>query len=109
MTMQGNSDTADLEVWVAVRNGKTMTQYRVGERGALTFRNVSDQPLVISSSSGAPFQEQDCDDPVSTLTVPPGSEKIVRIAGNFQETEFLYTAQIGNSEPEDPVVIIDRH
>lgn len=109
MTMQGNSDTADLEVWVAVRNGKTMTQYRVGERGALTFRNLSDQPLVISSPSGAPFQEQDCGDPVSTLTIPPGSEKVVRISKDYCEKEFLYSAQIGAAEPEDPVVIIDRH
>ncbi|MGH8203856.1 MAG: hypothetical protein ACREST_04555 [Steroidobacteraceae bacterium] len=106
--MQGNSDTADLEVWVAVRNGKTMTQYRIGERGALTFRNLSDQPLVISSPSGAPFQEQECGDPVSTLTVPPGREKVVSISKNYCEKEFLYSAQIGGSEPEDPVVIIDR-
>ena len=107
MTTQGMPE-ADLEVWVDVRNGRTMTQYRIGEQGQLTFRNLSKQPLVISSPSGEPFQEEGCAGPVSTFTVDPGSRKVVAISRKYDATEFLYTAQIGEAEPEDPVVIIDR-
>ena len=97
-----------LTVEVSVRNGKTMTQYRLGEDDTLTFRNASDEPLVISAASGSPFQEQGCNSAVAELSIPPGGDKTVRVAPGFCEDEFVYSAQVGDADPEDPVVILDR-
>jgi hypothetical protein len=99
---------ADLTIEVSVRHGKTMTQHRLDESGTLTFRNRSDQALVIAARTCAPFVESGCGDAVSEFTIPPGADKTVRISEKFQEPEFVYSAQAGDAEPEDPIVIIDR-
>jgi hypothetical protein len=97
-----------LTVEVGVRHGKTMTQHHLDEEGTLTFHNASDEPLVISAASGAPFKEEGCGDAVSELSVPPRGNRIVRVAPGFRAEEFIYSARIGDAEPEDPVVILDR-
>jgi hypothetical protein len=108
MPTPSQQGSADLTIEVSVRHGKTMTQHRVGESGTLTFRNRSDQALLIAARSSAPFVESGCGDPVSEFTVPPGADKTVRIFEKFQGSEFVYSAQAGDTEPEDPIVIIDR-
>jgi hypothetical protein len=108
MTQSNEPGPLHLTVEVTVRNGKTMTQYRLGEEGTLTFRNASNEPLVVSSPSGTPFQEDGCGDAASEVSVAPGTEKTVRVASGFHAEEFIYSARIGDAEPEDPVVILDR-
>ena len=109
MTTPGTPGT-DLTFDLTVVNGKTMTRHHAGERGILTFLNDSDQPLVITCTSGQePFLAGGCGDPVATFTVPAGGTKSVRIAEAVAFGQsFVYSARIGNSEPEDPIIILDR-
>jgi hypothetical protein len=107
MTQQASS--GDLTIEVTVDEGRTTSQYHMGRNGSLTFRNDSGDPLVVTATAGRPFREHGCSEPQAEITVPPGSEKTVRIADDFNGTRFAYTARIGDTEPEDPIVIIDRH
>jgi len=95
---------------MTVLNGKTMTRHHASERSILTFHNDSEQPLVIICTSGQePFLDGGCGDPVATFTVPAGGTKAVRIAEAVSKGQsFVYSARIGDSEPEDPIIIIDR-
>lgn len=100
--------TRDRNIHVDVRNGKTMTRHRMGYLGELRFRNWSSEPLVITATTGQPFKESGCNDAVGELTIPPNGEKTVTIHEAYGAEEFSYSARIGASEPEDPIVIIDR-
>jgi len=81
----------------------------MGEDGILTFTNGSSEPLVISCMSHAePFQEEGCPDAVATFTVAGNSAKSVRLHPDFNAASFTYSARIGNTEAEDPIVIVDR-
>ena len=109
MSTQGEHGSDDLNLEVTVRDGKTMTRHRIGKCGTLTFRNLADEPLMIATSSGQPpFRESGCDAPVSAFTVAPGTTKSVRISDEYKAEEFVYSARIGDAEPEDPIIIIDR-
>ena len=100
--------TASRHIDVDKRGTKTMTRHRMGYRGTLTFKNLSNAPLVITASAGAPFETQDCGDPVGTFSVPAGQEMSVKIHRTYSGEEFSYSAQIEGTEAEDPIVIIDR-
>lgn len=109
MSMSGEPRKANLKLSVTVRDGKTMTQHRMGAEGTLSIRNESDEPLVITCvSGGEPFLEEGCSGPAAQFTVPGGGTKVVRIARGFDDEAFAYSAQVGDSEPEDPIVILDR-
>jgi|APFre7841882724_1041349.scaffolds.fasta_scaffold116956_2 hypothetical protein len=109
MPITGDPTTTALSLTIQVRDGKTMTQHRMGEKSVLTFKNEADDPLVITCMSHAePFLEEGCSNAVATFTVAGKSTKSVRIASNFNAASFTYSARIGNSEPEDPIVIVDR-
>ncbi len=109
MPINGDPVPGDLTLEVTVQDRKTMTQHRIGKCGTLTFRNLADQPLVITSSSAQPpFRESGCDAAVSTFIVAPCATKSVRISDEYEADKFVYSARIGDSEPEDPIVIIDR-
>lgn len=90
------------------RGNKTMTRHRMGYKGNFRINNLSDQPLVITASQGAPFKVQGCDDPVGSFPVPAGAEVSVKIHRSYDGGEFTYSAQIEGTEAEDPIVIIDR-
>lgn len=100
--------TASRRIDVDKRGTKTMTRHRMGYRGTLTFNNLSNAPLVITASDGAPFEVQGCGDPVGTFSVPAGQETSVRIHGTYSAEEFYYSARIEGTEAEDPIIIIDR-
>ena len=109
MTMPGPASST-LTIDVTVRDNKTMTRHHVGRRGIIAFHNDSEESLVITCTSGeSPFLDGGCGNPVSTFSVPAGGTKAVRIVDTLQEGQsFVYSAKIGNSEAEDPVVIVDR-
>jgi hypothetical protein len=109
MTTPG-SPGINLTLDLTVLNGKTMTRHHVGERSILTFHNDSEEPLVVTCTSGqAPFLDGGCGNPVESFTVPAGGTKAVRIAEAVTLGQsFVYSARIGNSEPEDPIIILDR-
>lgn len=100
--------TAGRTIHVDDRGGKTMTRHRMGYQGVLKFRNWSDKPLVITASACQPFKLPGCSDAAAEFTVPPETELSVTIHECFSADEFAYSARIADSEPEDPIVIIDR-
>lgn len=95
---------------VTVRDGKTMTRHHVGERSIITFHNDSNQALVVTCTSGqAPFLDGGCGDATAEFAVPAGGAKAVRIAESVAWGEsFVYSARIGDSDAEDPIIILDR-
>lgn len=100
---------SDLTIVVSVRDNRTMSQYAMPRNRKLTFVNDSDQQLVVTAKTGSPFV--DVDDPsilVGEVRVEPRGEKSVRIKKTFQDSEFGYTARIGNTEEDDPIVILER-
>jgi len=100
---------AGLSLVIEERGGKTMTRHRMGADGILTFRNASAEPLVITCRSHAePFLEEGCSTAVGSFTVSGNGVKSVRIAPDFDQDSFTYSARIGDHEPEDPIVIVDR-
>lgn len=110
MTVE-HEDTAaeELRIEVNVRRKKTMSQYRLKKNGKLTFKNASqEEVLVVTPKSGSPFVDKDRGTAIDRITVQPGCEVTVGICPTFKEEEFLYTAQIGNNEKEDPIVIIEK-
>ncbi len=109
MTTPGPAGS-NLIIDVTVLNGKTMTRHHIGERGILTFHNDSEQSLVITCTSGqSPFLDGGCGNPTNEFSVPAGGSKSIRIADTVDFGQsFVYSAKIGNSEPEDPIVIVDR-
>ena len=109
MSMTGDPKDADLTLAVTVRDGKTMTQHRMGAEGTLSFRNDSGEPLVVTCmTDDEPFLEEGCSGAVAEFTVPPNGTKVVRISEGFGGDSFVYSAQIGDADPEDPIVILDR-
>ena len=110
MPTPGAPHPADLNIDLAVRDGKTMTVHHARLDGTLQFMNTENAPLVITSSSEyPPFIEDGCSDAVAEITVPPQSGKTVRLSGRYGlNSSFTYSARIGDSEPEDPIIIIDR-
>jgi hypothetical protein len=64
---------------------------------------------VVTAKSGSPFVEVDDSSAlVSEIRVAPNDEKSVRIKKNFPDPEFGYTARIGTTEEDDPIVILER-
>ena len=110
MAKPPSPDSPDLTIEVAVRDGKTMTRRSMRLSGTLAFVNSADEPLVITSTSGEPpFVEEGCSKPAARIVIPARTEKVVRLSEAYGwMDDFTYAAQIGDSEPEDPIVIIDR-
>ncbi len=99
----------DLTIVVSVRNDRTMSQYALPRNRKLTFVNDSDELLVVTSKSGTPFVDMDDPTkPIDRIEVPANGEKTVRINRHFSGTEFGYTAQIGDADADDPIVILER-
>ena len=99
---------ANRAIDVDVRLGKTMTRHRMGYLGKLRFSNPSQWPLVVKAAAGSPFRVPDCGDARGTFTVPAGGSLEVGIHPDFGGNEVVYSAKIGDYEPEDPIIIIDR-
>ncbi len=102
---------ADLTIELSVHEGMTKTTLRIRERGLLKFHNKSlDQSLRIESADKPPpFMLEGCTEPQSGFDVSPKGHRTVTVSSAYVvEKKFTYTARIGDSIPEDPIVIIDR-
>ena len=110
MTIEHEETAAEeLRIVVNVRRKRTMSQYRLKENGRLTFKNASlEEALVVTPKSGSPFVDKDSGMAIDRIVVQPDCQVTVGISPTFKEDEFLYTAQIGNNEKEDPIVIIEK-
>ena len=108
LTPEEERTTASRYIEVDKRGTKTMTRHRMGYKGNLRFNNLADKPCEITASAGKPFKVPDCDDPVGSFSVPGGVEVSVKIHKLYDGGEFTYSAQIQDTQAEDPIVIIDR-
>lgn len=109
---------ADLTIVIDARqltNGEfqTMSSYWVPPSGKVVFKNAANNhgDLVITPKPPAaelPFCKSNGTTPKILPPIPPGGSGDVKICDNFNGSEFLYTAQIGTTNPEDPIVIIER-
>ena len=107
---------ADLTIVIDVRQLatgelQTMSSYKIPNSDKLTFKNAStSSSLKITAkddSNYLPICENN--QPIALpLTIGPNGSKTVKICSDFNGQEFLYTAQIGQSNAEDPIVIIER-
>lgn len=107
----GEPGLIDLTVELAVELGQTKTVHRIKKGGAFKVRNGSpDATLTIASPAPEPpFVLSGCTSGVSSFVVDPRSSKTVTISEAYDEgASFTYTAQIEGSQPEDPIVIIER-
>ncbi|HEU4517268.1 MAG TPA: hypothetical protein VFR77_08195 [Steroidobacteraceae bacterium] len=96
-----------------IHDGQTKVSFRIKEGGMLKFKNKSlKENLVITSGATLePFDDDDDDGTPSksSVTVGKDSEKGVRIDKRYVAgTCFTFSSRIGQSQEEDPIVIIER-
>lgn len=99
-------------VELGVQNGVTKTVHRIRKNGALRFKNrLNSEPLTIAAAGhAAPFLIPGVAGPQSGFVVPGGTNMTVMVSNALNVgDQFSYSARIGNSNPEDPIIIIDRH
>lgn len=108
---------ADLTIYVdaqlAKGNLQTMSGYKIPPSGKIIFENVAQGQgdLVISPKHPVitlPFCKSDGTTTKTLQPIPPGGKGGVKICNDFKGDKFLYTAQIGTTIAEDPIVIIER-
>lgn len=103
---------ADLTIVHNVRNGQTMSSYAIPPSGKLEFVNASSDggDLVITPKPGGtlPFCENNGTSPKALPPIQHGQPETVKICNDYAGGEFLYTAQIGTANAEDPIVILER-
>ncbi|MGD9599092.1 MAG: hypothetical protein AB7G76_05785 [Steroidobacteraceae bacterium] len=104
---------AKFEIHMKVIDGQTVSSFgKVKPRETIFFYN--DDPsntltVAITSHSGPeaalckPNQAE-----VSTFTVGPSSHKNYQICTEYKGKTFEYTATIGGSAAEDPIIIIEQ-
>jgi hypothetical protein len=106
---------ADLSITVDVReidagNFQTMSSYTIPNSQKVKFTNASmTENLVISLKKGAGDPLCENNQPVKfPITIPRNGDRTMHVCKTFDGDEFLYTAQIGQADPEDPIVIIEK-
>ena len=94
-----------------VHDGKTKHSFRIQEGGTLKFKNKSkDKDLQIKAKGpSAPFVDVRGDPkPRWDVTIPPGATASVKVSGDYKKGDsFTYSSRIGESEEDDPIVIIE--
>ncbi len=100
-----------LNLTFVVRNGKTCT--KIGKKNGaeeIVFRNKGAANLVIDFDADLLVNEKvDPNKFVRKLTLLPGATSDgIRLHSNAKvDQEVKYTAQIGTSTQEDPIIIVD--
>jgi hypothetical protein len=112
MTMPVPSDGSDpplVTIEVGVEREQTKTVHRVKKDGQIRFKKSKGLVLTIESPApDPPFLVPGFAAPQSRFTVT-GSELIVGVSNKYDVgSAFTYAAQIDDSAPEDPIVIIER-
>ena len=93
-----------------VQEGVTKNSFIISEGGWLRIRNKSpDRLLRIQTKDRPPFYVQGIVEPQAGFTVRPGQTVNVKINAAYTDgMRFTYISQIEGSEPDDPIVIIER-
>ena len=110
MTM-GSSTAARLNIHVNDDCGKTVSKFGVDSEGVVEFINdhgTKTLTVSIQTDPGNGTALQCDDEPIATFTVTPSGKRAFRIPRNFTAESFKYTATLEGSEPEDPIIIIER-
>lgn len=98
-------------VELGVHNNVTKIVFRIRRNGTLKFKNqLNPDPLTIASAAiPPPFLVPGVAGPQAQFVVPAGQNLTVQVSGAYGIGQFFaYTSQVGNSAPEDPIVIVDR-
>lgn len=105
----------NLTVELGVHNGMTKTVIRVRKNGTIKFKNKHNtSALTITATptvppSPAPFLVPGIGGAQMQFTVEAGDDLTVTISPEYNVgDQFSYKAQVGDSTPEDPIVIVDR-
>lgn len=99
---------AVIRLRIFTENNKTRTGFVVRNSDTLLFQNDSTEPLRVTVDTADAIQQHG--EAVDLFKIEPGEEMSFSIAdGCAHDSKFKYTATIGRSEAEDPVIIIDRH
>jgi hypothetical protein len=100
---------------VKLDNGEyqTISSYKIPTRGKVQFVNAAQGhgDLVITPKAPAtalPFCKSDGTTGKTLQPVAYGAPRGAKICEDFEGGEFLYTARIGTTIPEDPIVIIEK-
>jgi len=103
------SDPLLVTIEVGVEREQTKTVHRVKKGGQIKFKKLKGRVLTIESPAPVPpFLVDGFPAPQSRFTVT-GSELTVGVANYYDVgSAFTYAAQIDDSAPEDPIVIIER-
>jgi hypothetical protein len=110
---------ADLTIYVDVREvepGKfqTMSHYKVPKSDKIIFVNAAPAGTgELTLKLKAPTTELLCandgktEKPFKAIADNYGKDEF-KVCNKYLPNDFLYTAQIGNALPEDPIVIIEK-
>jgi len=110
-TDPGDPGLVDLTIELAVESGQTKTVHRIRKGGAFRVKNHSPDKILTIASPAAepPFVPSGYTNAVSSFDVDAHDSKTVTISEAYDVgASFTYTAQIEGSQPEDPIVIIER-
>ena len=98
-----------------VHGKMTKEVFKIKQDGRLKIENQSPdhnlriEAQEIEEKKGPPFEVPGISTPQLGFTVPPKSKIEVKIAGAYTEgDEFTFQSRIGESQVNDPIVIIER-
>jgi len=98
---------ANLKLYVAVANGKTLT--KIGKKSAdkIVFHNKSStDSLVVTFNPTNVVKDKHGNSSISSITVLAGGKETVTFESTLGSS-VKYTARIGTTTAEDPIIIID--
>lgn len=103
---------AKLDLHILKRNDKTFTKFdKNRDNDKIVFHNLdtTDQ-LVVTIESQPGLGDALCKgtQPVNSFVVAAGSKEPFKLCSAYTGDSFKYTAQIGTSTAEDPIIIISR-
>ena len=100
---------ARLKIRVNEKNGKTVSKFAANKVGKVLFQNDGTKALTVTiegaTDTNSPLCDVD-DNPVPSFAVPKNRTEVLWVCGDW--SEFKYTAQIKDTQAEDPIVIIER-
>ena len=87
---------------------KTRTKISVHSADLLVFTNVSDELLRITvDKSDALLDAEDITAEVDLFKLAAGATKKFRVNEKYRGKELKFTATIGSSQADDPIIIVE--
>lgn len=96
-----------LTIHIDVEGGnQTVSKFVAPEKGKLTIRNDADAQAEVKFEGASPV----CggNEPLPILIIESNTQKDYKICKDTAGQSFKYTATVTGSEPEDPILIIER-